>query len=85
MMDNDKLPAADAGRLDLPVGRLAPERAAIIARARKLRAEIAQTFADAEHWNRVHVPWKGKPIDPDPDGQLQRIAEGIDRMLAHEG
>ena len=61
-----------------------PERAAIIARARKLRAEIAQTFADAEHWNRVHVPWKGKPIDPDPDGQLGRILASIDRMLAAE-
>lgn len=59
-------------------------RAAIVARARKLRGEIAQTFADAEHWNRVNVPWKGPAIDPDPDGQLKRIADGIDRMLATE-
>jgi hypothetical protein len=57
-------------------------RAAIVEKARKLRAEIAQTFADAEHWNRVNVPWKGPAIDPDPDGQLKRIADGIDRMLA---
>ena len=60
------------------------ERAEIIGRARKLRAEIAQTFADAEHWNSRHVPWKGKPIDPDPDGQLKRIADGLDRMLEVE-
>ena len=60
------------------------ERAAIIGRARKLRADIAQAFADAEHWNRMHVPWKGSPIDPDPGGQLQRIADGLDRMLANE-
>lgn len=49
-----------------------------------MRADIAQVFADAEHWNSVHVPWKGKPIDPDPDGQLMRIAEAIDRMLQSE-
>lgn len=59
-------------------------RASIVARASKLRQEIAQQFADAEHWNRVNVPWKGEPIDPDPDGRLRRIANGIDRMLAGE-
>lgn len=59
-------------------------RAVIVARARKLRGEIAQMFADAEHWNRVNVLWKGPAIDPDPDGQIKRIADGIDRMLAKE-
>lgn len=59
-------------------------RAAIVARARELRGRIAQTFADAEHWNRVNVPWKGPAIDPDPDGQLKRIADSLDRMLAKE-
>lgn len=59
-------------------------RAEIIARARTLRAQIAQTFADAEHWNRVSVPWKGPAIDPDPDGELKRIAASIDKMLARE-
>lgn len=42
-------------------------RAEIIARARAIRAEIDQIFADAEHWNRV-----------------QRMADGIDRMLFAE-
>jgi hypothetical protein len=62
-----------------------PERTAIIARARAMRAEIQQLFDDAAHWNSVHTPWKGEPIDPDPGRQLRRIAEGIDRMLAKEG
>ena len=59
-------------------------RSAIMDSARKLRADIAQAFADAEHWNRVNVPWRGPAIDPDPDGQLERIAAGLDRMLAAE-
>lgn len=60
------------------------ERADLIARAVKQRAKIQQIFDDAAHWNRRNVPWKGKPIDPDPDGQLKRIADGIDRMIARE-
>ena len=59
-------------------------RAAIISRARQIRCEIEQIFTDAAHWNRIHVTWKDKPIDPDPDCQLRRIGEGIDRMLAAE-
>ena len=60
------------------------KRADIISRARKLRAEIAQTFADAAHWNSINVPHKGPAIDPDPDGELRRIADGLDKMLAGE-
>ena len=59
-------------------------RAAIIDRARTMRAEIAQIFADAEHWNRVSVPRKGGAIDPDPDGKLKRLADSLDKMLAAE-
>jgi hypothetical protein len=59
-------------------------RASIIARARKLRAEIEQAYADAAYWNSINCPHKGPPIDPDPDGKLRRIAEGIDKMLARE-
>ena len=57
------------------------KRADIMARARKLRAEIAQTFAEAAHWNSINVPHKGHAIDPDPDGELRRIADIIDKML----
>ncbi len=59
-------------------------RADIVARARDLRGRIAQVFSEAEHWNRVNVPWKGPAIDPDPDGTLKRIADRLDRMLAKE-
>ena len=59
-------------------------REAIIQRARDMRVNIEQIFSDAEHWNRLHVPWKGLPINPDPDGKLRRIADGIDKMLANE-
>lgn len=59
-------------------------RAEILARATSLRAGIQQIFDDAEHWNRRHTPWKGKPIDPDPDGKLRRCADAIDLMFARE-
>ena len=59
-------------------------REAIIQRARDMQANIEQIFSDAEHWNRVNVPWKGLPINPDADGKLRRIADGIDKMLANE-
>ncbi|MGE3889441.1 MAG: hypothetical protein AB7H81_23670 [Vicinamibacterales bacterium] len=57
-------------------------REAIVANASRLRREIDETFNDAAHWNRTH-PGEA-PIDPDPDGQLRRIAEGLDRFLARE-
>lgn len=56
----------------------------IAARAREIRLSILQIFADAEHWNRFNVPWKGPAIDPDPNGQLKRMVDVIDRMLAAE-
>lgn len=59
-------------------------RAELVGRAKILRGSIQQLFDDAAHWNRVHVPWKGAPIDPDPDGKLASIAAGIDRMLEKE-
>jgi len=55
------------------------ERAAILARARKLRADVQQAFDDAAQWNHIHP--QEQPIDPDPDGQLARIRDGLDRML----
>ncbi len=67
----------------LPVERDAA-RAALIARARAMRVEIQKIFDDAARWNRRNVPWKGAPINPDPDGQLGRILAGIDKVLAAE-
>ena len=54
----------------------------LIQRFTKLRAEIRQLFLDIEHWNSIHPD--EKPIDPDPDGRLKRMADAIDKMLARE-
>lgn len=54
----------------------------LIRRAREQREEIRLFFNTADHWNRTHPD--EEPIDPDPDGQLARIAAGIDVMLAKE-
>jgi hypothetical protein len=58
------------------------EREVIVNRAKKLRAEIEQTFLDADHWNRTHADQP--PIEADPDGQLRQIASGLDSFLAFE-
>jgi hypothetical protein len=61
-----------------------PTRQQMIERAVTLRAEIELHFQTYAHWNdNVRKPDE-QPIDPDPDGQLLRIAAGIDRMLATE-
>lgn len=59
-------------------------RAEMIARVRKLRGEIADHFGTIAHWNDRVRAADEEPIDPDPDGQLQRIADGLDRTLAAE-
>lgn len=61
---------------------MSDQRADLIARARALRSEIKQIFADAEHWNRMHT--RQVPIDPDPDGELRRILNGLERTLSGE-
>lgn len=59
-----------------------PSREIIIARAKHLRGEIEQMFIDAAHWNSIN-PDK-PPVDPDPDGKMRQIADGLDKMLAAE-
>lgn len=59
-------------------------RQQIITEVDRLRQEIAQLFTAAHHWNEhVRKPNEAR-IDPDPDGQLRKIAQGIDAMLATE-
>ena len=53
-----------------------------IARTKKLRAEIEQLFTDAASWNDNVRKADEEPIDPDPHGELRRIADSIDRWLA---
>lgn len=58
------------------------ERAHIMARGRRLRAEIEVIFTTCDHWNRLHPD--EEPVDPDPDGSLRRIAEALDRQFADD-
>lgn len=53
-------------------------------RAMKLRADIEQIFIDCASWNdNARKPGEAL-IDPDPDGKLRRMADGLDRMLSAE-
>ena len=60
------------------------ERAALVTRARQQRAEIEQYFADLAHWNAAVRRPDEAPIDPDPDGIVARLMQGLDRLLAVE-
>lgn len=58
------------------------ERDRLVGNALRLRDEIRQIFIDVASWNdNVRAPGED-PIDPDPDGSLQRILDGIDASLA---
>jgi hypothetical protein len=57
-------------------------RASLTQRARDLRAEIEQMFTDAASWNDNARPPGVAPLNPDPDGQMRRIADELDRWLA---
>lgn len=57
-------------------------RAEVIADARAMLDEIELHFSSVAHWNRTHPD--ERPIDPDPDGQLRRVAENISHMLVND-
>lgn len=63
---------------------IASGRDRLIHRSIKLRAEIEQIFTDCASWNDNARKPHEEPIDPDPDGQLRRIADALDRTLASE-
>jgi len=56
------------------------ERSDNLREAFRMKEEINQIFYDAEHWNSNHPDEEA--INPDPDGALKRLEEGIDKMLA---
>lgn len=62
------------------------KRGLTIKHARSLLAEIDQIFTDAASWNDNSEARKNgaPPIDPDPDGQLRKIREGLVGVLAAE-
>lgn len=67
-----------------PEDEVKRNRARLVERARVLRGEIEQTFTDCAYWNDNVRKADEAPIDPDPDGRLRRMADGLDRMLEDE-
>lgn len=63
---------------------MSKSRKEIVDEARRIRKEISQIFIDVAHWNNNVRTAFEQPVDPDPDGQLARIAASIDRTLAIE-
>ena len=60
-------------------------RSEIIKKAKRLRKDITDNFITAFHWNTACRKPEEPEIEADPDGEMQKIAEGIDKMLASEG
>lgn len=59
-------------------------RSGILRRFRRLRDEIKQMFVDADSWN-DNARKLGDPlIDPDPFGEMRRLADAIDELLAND-
>jgi hypothetical protein len=54
----------------------------ILDRARLQRAEIEQYFIDGAYWNDCVRTPDEEPIDLDPTGNLRRMADALDEMLA---
>lgn len=75
-IEEDMYLAEEKGRVVTVKSR---ERADILREAYRMKEEINQIFYDAEHWNISHPE---EAINPDPDGALKCLEEGIDRMLA---
>lgn len=61
-----------------------PERRRIINNARKLRANIEQIFIDCASWNDNARKPDDAPIDPDPFGEMRRMADQLDDFLAND-
>ncbi len=60
------------------------ERAALMANARRMRAEIEQMFIDAAHWNRSVRKPDEDPVDPDPYGEMRALAAALDEHLTND-
>lgn len=52
----------------------------LLQRARRIRSEIRQIHIDAEAWNAWHPDQE--PLNGDPDGELGKLAVGLDRSIA---
>jgi hypothetical protein len=76
----DEIEGVEVGALDTPAEASVLDQR--IADARALRVEIEEIFTRAARWNSRERPRGDAVIDPDPGGQLHRLAEQLDRMLA---
>lgn len=61
-----------------------PERRRILRRLKKLRREIEIDFNTAAYWNEHVRKSDEEPIDPDPFGEMRRLADAIDKLLAND-
>lgn len=55
-----------------------PTRLALIHRSEKMLKDIDQYFSDADLWGL-------SPVEADPDGMMQKIRDGLVKMLIKEG
>lgn len=60
----------------------AAERTRLIQRAIRKRDELKAYFATVEHWNTSVRKPNEEAIDPDPDGQMQRILTYYNELIA---
>lgn len=64
-----------------------PERQRIINEAARILTEIRQIFIDTQSWNdnaRLKLYPDEPPIDPDPDGKMGKLQDGLVAMLQRE-
>jgi hypothetical protein len=64
-------------RAGMKMGELYANRKRLI----KAKEEIEQIFIDAASWNENNRPEGEPPIDPDPDGELRQVLNGISSRL----
>lgn len=81
----ESAPAAAAFTSDRYWGNA--ERARIVAKAAKIRADVAQQFTDAASWNRNSPHAAISPLtfeQIDPGGKMRRLAAELDALLQEE-
>ncbi len=61
-----------------PIQGRVRSRVELIEDLKRLRASIEQMFIDAVKWNDGRVD----PVDPDPNGEMRKMADSIDAVLA---
>ena len=63
---------------------MSSQRSDLIQRVMTLKDEIDQIFIDTEYWNDNVRMADEESIDPDPDGILRMLREGLIKCLKNE-